>query len=87
MADKKPINHEDLVALAALSRYPEWEVFKRLTDNRIIRDKNAIISFPSEDPKLPTQHAFYRGRISAILAMRREVDTAARQLEILEEKK
>lgn len=87
MADKKPINPEDLQALAALSKYPEWEVFKRLTDNRMVRDKNSIISLPSEDPRLPTQHAFYRGRISAILAMRREVESAARQLEIIEEKK
>ncbi len=89
MANKKAIlNPQDLAALAKLASYPEMEVLWRLLDNRVNRDKNAIISYPEEEPmRLAVRKAFYRGRISAIFLLKREVTSAADKLESLEEKK
>jgi len=91
MADKQgknALSPEDLKDLAKLATLPEWETFCRLLDNRVIRDKNAIVSYPSDEPvKLATMHSFLKGRISAVYTIKREVAQAARTLETLEEKK
>jgi len=84
---KNALSPSDLKDLAKLSTLPEWETFCRLLDNRVYRDKNAIVSFPSGSPDLPTKHTFYNGRISAIYTIKRQVETAAVTLEQLEEKK
>lgn len=84
---KNLISPGDLKDLAKLSTLPEWATFCRLLDNRVNRDKNSIVSFPSGSADLPTKHAFYNGRISAVYMIKREVELAAQALEALEEKK
>lgn len=84
---KKSLAPEDLQDLAKLASYPEWATFCRLLDNRVARDKNSIVSFPSDSDRLPTQHAFLNGRISAVYIIKREVTEAANNLEKLEDKK
>ena len=46
MADKQlknALSPSDLKDLAKLATLPEWETLCRLMDNRVIRDKNAIV--------------------------------------------
>ena len=90
MAEKrqrKPIlSPEDLAGLAKLSQMPEWEILCRVLDNRVMRDKNSIVTYPEHDTiKLATQKSFYRGRIQACYLVKREVNGAARELDRLEE--
>jgi hypothetical protein len=91
MADKQlksPLSAEDLRDLAKLSTLPEWATLCRVMENRVIRDKNAIVSYPTDEPvKLAINHSFLKGRISAVYLIKREVDTAVKSLELLEEKK
>lgn len=85
---KQSLAPEDLAALARLSKAPEWEILMKVLDNRVIRDKNSIVTYPEHDTvKLATMKAFYRGRISACYLVKREVNGAARELEKLDEPK
>ena len=84
---KQTIKMEDLEVLAKLCQSKTWEVLSRLLDNRREKDKNSILNFPEYDPvKLATNKAFYRGRISAIDLLMKEVNDAGKNLDKLSEK-
>lgn len=84
---KRALNHEHLIALAKLATYPEWDVLQEIMNNRIYKDKNSIVTYPETEPiKLATMKSFYRGRISTINLIKREVNSAATILEQLETK-
>lgn len=79
---KNSLNLEHLAALAKLATYPEWEVLKFVMSNRVHKDKNSIVTYPETEPvKLATMKAFYRGRISAMNLIKREVEGAGDLLE------
>ena len=76
-----------LASLARLSSYEEWPVLQLLMSNRVNKDKNSIVTYPESEPiKLATMKAFYRGRISAMNIINREVGGAAVELEKFETK-
>ena len=78
---------EELDTLAKMSRYPGWKILEKFMESRVLKDKNSIVTLPENDPvRLATQKAFYRGRISAINLIRKEVNQAPATLEKLEEK-
>jgi hypothetical protein len=83
---KKNLNSQDLADLARLAQAPEIKVLWRLMENSVIRDKNSIITYPETDPvKLAIEKSFYRGRISAIHLIKKEIMNAGRKLDKLEE--
>ena len=85
---KNTLDPSTLSDLAQLSQTKEWETLCKVMDNRVSRDKNAIVSYPEDVPvKLATMKAFYRGRMSAIFLIKREVSNAGRELDKIEEKK
>ena len=85
---KKSLSLEDCAALARISALPEWEVLQKVMDNRVVSDKNSILTYPEDEPlKLAVKKAFYRGRISAINLIKKEINGAAALLEEREEKK
>lgn len=90
MAEKKQrkpiLTLEDLAGLAKLSQTDEWAILCKVLDNRVMRDKNSIVTYPEHDTiKLATMKSFYRGRISACYLVKREVNGAGRELDKLEE--
>ena len=83
---KSFLNPEDLASLVKLASYPETEVLWKLMKNRIEKDKNSILAYPESDPqRLAVSKAFFRGRISGLLLLRRDVLGAAAELDKLEE--
>jgi len=80
------LSPEHLAVLAEFAQTKYWETLNYLFENRIIRDKNSILTYPEYDPvRLATKKAFYRGRISALYLIRREVNGASKKLEEIEE--
>lgn len=81
---KRPLEVEDLAALAALGKYPEWKVFTKMAKNRIAFQKEHIIRLPELVPvKLAVDKAYDRGIISGLLLVIKNVETAADQMEKL----
>lgn len=86
MADR--VSLKDLQALANLADTEEWEALCRMMDNRKNKDMHSIITYPESEPiKLATKKAFYKGRISAVNLIKKEVGEAASKLESAMEKK
>jgi hypothetical protein len=84
---KEPTQIEDLAALAKLALTPEWRVFERMARNRIQYEKDLIIRLPEYNPvKLSIDKAHHMGKISGLLLVIKNVETAALEMEKLAEK-
>lgn len=83
---KTPTAVEDLAALAKMQQTPEWQVFMRMSRNRIEYQKDHIIGLPEKNPYLAIDKAYDRGLIAGILIGLKTVETAATEMEKLAEK-
>jgi hypothetical protein len=84
---KAPTQIDDLAVLAKLSLMPEWKVFERMVRNRVQYEKDLIIRLPEYNPtKLAIDKSHHMGKISGLLAMIKNVETASLEMEKLAEK-
>ena len=84
---KRPLLVEDLAALAAISKYPEWKTLARVIKNRIQYQKDHIITLPELVPvKLAIDKAYDRGLIAGLLIVLKNVETASVEMEKLAQK-
>jgi len=82
----KPVQIDDLAALAKMAKTPEWKVFSRMANNRIQYQKDHIVSLPEYDTiKLAINKAYDRGIIAGLVLMMKNVDTASYEMDKLAE--
>jgi hypothetical protein len=83
---KKPVQIDDLAALAKMANTPEWKVFQKMAHNRIQYQKDKIVSLPELEPvKLAVNKAYERGIIAGLILVMKNVNEAAQEMEKLAE--
>jgi len=84
---KEPTKLDDLAVLAKLATLPEWKVFERMARNRIQYEKDIIIRLNEYNPtKMAIDKSHHMGKISALLFVIKNVETASLEMEKLAEK-